>query len=223
MKNTLKNAAISACLLPCTFLSGTAMADLSASFSASNMYLWRGINISDPAPAISGSLDYSHASGFYAGIWGSSEGSFDNSNEYDLYLGFAGEAGPVSYDIGYISYLYPNIEDGATGVTDVSLNDYDFADAYANIGIADFSASAYVGVSDGSKDVLYYTLGYQFDKIGLTYGSQNLDGNEQWSHLLLDFAANDEISFGLNFGFSGDESINEDPLFVVTYSKSWDL
>lgn len=230
MKKTIQKAVLASCIAPCLLASGTAMADLSASFSASNMYLWRGINISDPAPAISGSLDYSHASGFYAGIWGSSEGAFDDSNEYDLYLGFAGEAGGLSYDVGYVSYLYPNIESGSAGVTDlnglpgdVDFNEYDFADVYVALGYGSFSASAFIGASDGSEDVLYYTLGYAFDKIDFTYGSQNFDGDEQWSHLTVGYAANDEISFALNFSSSGDVEINEDPLFVVTYSKGWDL
>lgn len=226
MKSSIKKLAASTCVVTGLAMSGTASADLSASFSASNMYFWRGLNISTPAPAISGSLDYSHESGFYAGIWGSSEGAFDNSDEYDLYAGFSGEMGDFSYDLGYVSYLYPTIGDGAggiTGITDVDLNDNDFADVYFSLGYAGFSVGGYVGASDGSEDSLYYTVGYGFDKYGITYGSQTNDGDEQWSHLTLDFAANDEISFGLSFGSSGDVAIDEDPLFILTYSKGWDL
>ncbi|MDX1796345.1 MAG: TorF family putative porin, partial [Hydrogenovibrio sp.] len=47
----------------------TSQADVSYNASVSNMYLWRGINISDPSPVVSGGADYSNASGLYLGTW----------------------------------------------------------------------------------------------------------------------------------------------------------
>ncbi len=235
MNISLKKIVASTCIVSGLAVSGNASAALSASFAASNMYFWRGLNISTPAPAISGSLDWSHDSGLYAGIWGSSEGAFDNSDEYDLYAGFSGEMGDFSYDLGYVAYLYPTIGDSTatdpntgdpspiTGITDVDLNDAELADVYLSAGYGGFGADAYIGVGNGNDKSLYYTLGYSFDKYGITYGQQLNDGNDQWSHVTLDFAANDEISFGLSFGISGDVEIDEDPLFILTYSKSWDL
>jgi len=47
------------------------------------------------------------ASGFYAGIWGETS-SESLANEVDLYLGYRGEAGALSYDVSYTRYFYPN-------------------------------------------------------------------------------------------------------------------
>ena len=84
---------------------GIASAEMSASAGVSNFYLWRGLDISAGAPQVAGSLDYSHESGAYAGVWASSE---DAGTETDLYFGFAGEAGGLSYDISFWEYLYPS-------------------------------------------------------------------------------------------------------------------
>jgi len=46
-------------------------------------------------------------SGFYGGVW--AETSSDSAaNEVDLYLGYRGEAGALSYDVNYTRYFYPN-------------------------------------------------------------------------------------------------------------------
>ena len=43
----------------------------SASVAMSSDYVWRGYSQTDSEPAISGSFDYGHASGLYAGTWAS--------------------------------------------------------------------------------------------------------------------------------------------------------
>ncbi|MGF1644116.1 MAG: TorF family putative porin [Thiotrichales bacterium] len=204
----------------------TAYADISASFAASNMYFWRGLNISDPSPAVSGSLDYSHESGFYAGIWGSSEGWFDNSSEFDLYLGYGGEIGGFSYDASYVAYFYPSAEDEALPLppgSDVSISDTDLAEVVLGVGYGGFSAKALIGANDALEDSLYYTLGYEFGKFGVTYGNATNDGDGLWSHITLDFNATDSLNFKLSKAMSDDYEVNEDPLFVVSYSLSFDL
>ena len=52
---------------------GVASAEVSANVAVSNMYLWRGVNLSPDGGVVSGGLDYAHDSGFYAGVWTSSE------------------------------------------------------------------------------------------------------------------------------------------------------
>jgi uncharacterized protein (TIGR02001 family) len=54
--------------------------------------------------------------GFYFGIWASNVdgptiGSATDSAEIDVYLGYRGEAGAISYDIGYYRYFYDNTGD----------------------------------------------------------------------------------------------------------------
>lgn len=78
-------------------------------------YLYRGISQTGQRPAIQGGFDYAHASGFYAGAWGSniswlSDGGVANnaSLELDTYLGFKNSfATDFSYDVGFLRYNYP--------------------------------------------------------------------------------------------------------------------
>ncbi len=81
---------------------------------ASN-YVFRGISQTVDKPALQGGFDYAHASGFYAGIWGSnvswiigSGATGDAGLELDTYAGFKSSfAGDFSYDVGFVRYNYP--------------------------------------------------------------------------------------------------------------------
>jgi uncharacterized protein (TIGR02001 family) len=91
----------------------------SSNVSLVSDYLYRGISQSGANPAIQGGFDLAHASGLYAGFWGSSiswlsdAGVAANSGvanaglELDTYAGYKGAAGAVSYDVGYLRYNYP--------------------------------------------------------------------------------------------------------------------
>ncbi len=78
-------------------------------------YLYRGISQTGTKPAVQGGFDYAHASGFYAGVWGSSiswisdEGLAANAGlELDTYFGFKNSfATDYSYDVGFLRYNYP--------------------------------------------------------------------------------------------------------------------
>jgi uncharacterized protein (TIGR02001 family) len=78
-------------------------------------YLYRGISQTNAKPALQGGFDYSHASGFYAGVWGSSiswltdQGTASSSQlELDTYFGFKNSfADDFSYDVGFLRYNYP--------------------------------------------------------------------------------------------------------------------
>ena len=76
-------------------------------------YLFRGISQTRHSAAIQGGVDYSHASGLYAGVWASNitwvkDWLGKGSTEIDLYGGykntFAG--GDWNYDVGLITYNY---------------------------------------------------------------------------------------------------------------------
>ena len=90
----------------------------SGSVSVVNDYLFRGISQTNRDPAIQSGIEYDHASGWYAGAWGSNiswlaDGSSDaapisSSLEVDLYSGFRGRFGADwSYDAGLYEYDYP--------------------------------------------------------------------------------------------------------------------
>jgi uncharacterized protein (TIGR02001 family) len=78
-------------------------------------YLYRGIAQTRGKPALQGGFDYSHASGLYAGAWGSNISWISDaipgasaSLEIDLYGGYKGTLpGDVGYDVGILTYNYP--------------------------------------------------------------------------------------------------------------------
>lgn len=88
---------------------GVAQADLSANIGAHSKYIFRGVELSDGA-AVSGGLDYTNESGFYAGTWLSDIAG--SGTEMDLYTGFSGEMGSLGYDVNALYFAYPN---GASG------------------------------------------------------------------------------------------------------------
>ena len=214
-------------------VSNAANAGASASFSASNMYLWRGQNLTKSSGAIAGSLDYKHGSGAYAGIWTSNE---TDGHETDLYLGFGGEAGGVSYDISYWNYLYN--EDCNSTSCDAGEND---ASEYVlSVGYAPIKLTAYINADakTSADEYNYYTLDASFGKFGAQYGvwDKNATGANNYSHITLSYAATDEFTFKISkasndSGYentkanSGSDKygVEEDLLFAVTYAKSFDI
>ena len=86
---------------------------LSYNIGAVTDYRYRGISQSRLKPAVSGGVDFSHASGAYVGVWASSiqwvkDAGGDGKVEVDIYGGYKGAAGPVSYDVGVLTYQYPS-------------------------------------------------------------------------------------------------------------------
>ena len=192
-----------------------ASAEVSANVGVSNMYLWRGQNLCQSGGVVSGGLDYGHESGTYAGIWTTSE---TDGHETDLYLGFGGEAGAVSYDVSYWHYLYP--EDGELAESDLS-------ELVVSVGAGPVTATAYASVDSefagADDDWVYFTLAAEQGAFGVTYGQwTGLDANN-YSHVTASFAATDEVSFSISMAQEDDVEMDEDPLFAVSYTKSFDV
>ena len=123
-------------LLPAAIAAATvatpALAEFDADFGVTSNYMFRGVTRSDNSPAVSGGLNYQHASGFYIGGWATNVkmnavraehylvnitggGSFDLSDlnsiasyETQGFVGFAGgfDRTPFAYDFGYVYYAY---------------------------------------------------------------------------------------------------------------------
>ncbi len=116
MKKTLLATALMAAT------STAALAEITGNVAMSSDYVWRGFSQTDNQMAISGGLDYSHASGLYAGTWASNVDSeffnggdgHDPQIELDVYGGYGGEMGAISYDLGLIEYMYPGYDDANT-------------------------------------------------------------------------------------------------------------
>jgi len=224
--NKLSAASIAATVAIGSFsmLPGIAQAETSASLTLSNMYLWRGVNLTPDGPALAASLDYSHESGVYAGVWTTNE---DDGTETDLYFGYAGEAGDFSYDISYILYLYPEegftTDDPTVTPTNADLGDTDLSEIALGVGYKDFNAKFFIS-SDSDivgSDYIYYTLDYTVGKYNILYGAWSFDeaGNNEYSHVTLSYAYNDELTFAVNVAQEDIvDGVETDPLFVVSYS-----
>jgi len=81
-----------------------------------SQYIFRGLTQTGEDLALQGGVDYTHASGLYAGAWASNiswledASAYDNSSlELDLYGGYRSEFGKtgIGYDIGLLQYVYP--------------------------------------------------------------------------------------------------------------------
>lgn len=91
-------------------LASVAQAEFSGNVALTSDYVFRGVSQNDSEMAIQGGFDYSHDSGFYAGVWASNvdDAAFANSSiEVDTYLGWGGDVGPVGVDVGFLRYNYP--------------------------------------------------------------------------------------------------------------------
>lgn len=106
---------------PVLAVAGDSPHTLTGNVSLTSDYLFRGISQTGGDAAIQGGLDYTHASGIYVGTWASNVGWIEDYQGYksgnieiDLYGGYRGALGPVSYDVGLIGYFYPGDENGVT-------------------------------------------------------------------------------------------------------------
>ena len=184
----------------------TASAEVGYNATVSSMYLWRGQDVSQ-GPAISGGIDYSHDSGFYASAWASSGYTGDpavgGGYELDLWLGFAGEVGGLGYDISVWDIDYPQVIDGESA-TEVALG----------LTYGGFS----LGYVDGEEEYKYYTLGYSYDKFGITYGASDAGAGSEYSHVDLSYAATDALSFTVSKASDDGAAVPEEMLISVSYS-----
>ena len=196
-------------LISMGFLSLSA-AEVEYNVALTNDYIWRGMSQTDQDPAVSGGFDVSSSdNGAYIGVWGSyvDFGSESETNKVvDYYFGYTDEsARGVNFDIGYISYNYPQE------------SILDFEEIYVGL------TYKWVGVTiskglDEAPDNTEWSVGLGDSGFGVTYG--DYDGVGKYTLVSFDFPK--EIS-GISFGVglsdfdSSDGSADEDG-FVITFS-----
>ena len=135
---------------------GVANAQVSGTVTAVSDYDFRGITQTAGDPALQGSIDYAHGSGWYIGAWASNVdfgNCCDENIEIDYYTGFAGGADDgIGWDVGLIYYSYPG--------TNISI---DFAEIYGSLSYGMF------------KGKLWYTDSYINSDEGAYYVEGNLN------------------------------------------------
>lgn len=123
------------------FATGAAEAGLSGTITPTSDYDFRGISQTATDPALQGSIDWAHASGFSLGAWASNidfGNCCDEDVEVDLYTSFSRSFGSgFSWNVGFVYYLYPggSYQD-AFGVDD----DLHYWEASVGAGFKNFSA-----------------------------------------------------------------------------------
>ena len=207
-----------------------AQAEITGNVALSSDYMFRGVSQTDNTPAISGGFDYSHESGFYAGVWASNIDSdfYSEANvEIDTYFGYAGGSDNFSYDVGFLRYNYPG----------TSFDDNDTNEVYGSVGY-DFGAvavSAGIAVSSdfyGGDNSEYYSFGADIPvgdySIALGYGIQDVDDYQNYDHYSVGISG-EMANLGLDLTwysadsdadtYAGDDNLT-DSRVVFTVSKS---
>jgi uncharacterized protein (TIGR02001 family) len=126
MQNAIiKNTALAAILATGTMFTTVAQAaSVEANVGFTSDYLWRGMTQNDEDSSFSGGIDVSYDSGFYAGTWVGDVMYGGASYELDVYAGYAGESGALSYDVR----LHP------VHVPQTKAVDGDFGEVYVSLG-----------------------------------------------------------------------------------------
>jgi uncharacterized protein (TIGR02001 family) len=127
-------------------------------------YRFRGLSASAGDPAIQGTININHSSGFYAGAWASSidAGAAYGEVELDVYAGWTGPVTPgVTADVGLLRYVYPSND---------SNGPVDYWEPYASVSTTVGPVGAKLGVAyawkqraldtdgDGDKDDNLYVF-----------------------------------------------------------------
>lgn len=200
-----------------TMIAAPASAEVSASVGIASTYLWRGYDLGSGTPAVSGDINYS-ASGFTAGIWGSS-GDTSAGSEFDLYVGYGASVGDFSYDVTVYNYNYPS---GAGYLGTEQTDFFEHTDVVLTLGYGPISFSYYEPVAGPTTytEYNYYTLSGSFGAFSVTLGSETgaNGGTNDTFHLDLSYAYNDNLSFTVNQQDDDEGLVDTDPKFVVSYS-----
>ncbi len=205
---------------------------ISANITMTSDYLFRGLSQTDNKPALQGGFDYEHASGFYAGVWGSNVswvGDADSSLEIDGYFGYTNElSNGLGYDVGFIHYDYPG--EGNTAAS------ADADEIYLGMSYSYFSGGYSYAISDdffgfdNADGSSYFNLGanYTFEEPGITigahYGFQEIEGAANSGSDYEDY----NISISKEFGgfevaamISDTDIDGDDTDFALSISRSF--
>lgn len=182
----------------------------SGSVALTSDYKFRGITQTSNNAAIQGSLTASHDSGAYATVWGSSVDGLVGGSEMDFMLGYAGESGDISYDVGVMRYAYPGANKGNPGRT----TDPDYNEIYGSVS----AHGAKLGVAY-SDDYFAETgkFGYVFASYGTEVSGFGLSASVGYNKFF-----DDDFAAGEGFGaFLGNAAVTDDAYidYKVAVSK----
>ena len=189
-----------------------AFAEVSGNVSVTSDYIFRGLSQTNSQAAIQGGIDYTNESGFYTSIWVSNtdfDGSGSSGAEVDLIGGFSGTSGDFGYDVGFISYQYPKLED--------SLEEVYLGISYKVAGLT------YYYDWDNEASYIDGSLGFEINESvssSLHIGSADFDGGGDY----IDYGASVSKSFkdmSFTLGISQTDINNDDVSVYVSWGTEF--
>jgi len=216
MQNSVSKASLAGLLMAGTMLATPALAaDIEGNIGVTTDYIWRGMTQNDGGTSASGGLDVSFDSGMYIGTWvGDTAGTDYGTQEVDYYIGYAGESGSISYDVGYLMYTYPSSQATA---------DVDFSEVYFTVGTGPVSLSYYyLADAEGADagDSEYISLDYETSLsddwgLALHYGDYTGDFSSEASDISITVSKGDfALSLVTTDGLTG---VDDDMRFVASW------
>lgn len=236
-------AAIGAAVAPALmFVPANAHAGLTGAVGVANMYLWRGQNVSDGAAQVFGDLKYTHDSGLFVDLW-TSTSEEPAGHETDIVLGYTGKYQDFGYGIAFWEIMYPeSVIDNTVGgkdynsITDTDVQELQLTGSYGPVAVnyyygLDVPVSGNGEVDKTSDENNYLTVSGTMGQFTALVGKWFLenDAADDYSHVMLSYAATPEFVLGVNFTFSsqddadGNPLTEEGPLFYASYTWNFDL
>ena len=185
-------------------------AEVEYNVALANDYIWRGMSQTGGEAALSGGLDVtSSENGAYVGVWGSGvDFESETNKEVDYYFGYADEsARGVNFDVGYISYNYPQE------------SILDFEEIYVGLTYKWVGVTISKGLEE-TPDNTEWSVALGDSGFGVTYG--DYDGVGKYTLVTFDFPKKiSGISFGIglsDFDSADDNADADEDGFVITFS-----
>ena len=222
----MKKIAACAALMAVTGIATPAFAGVTGNVGAYSDYIFRGITQTGGGASLQGGLDYSHASGLYAGTWIANLNGGTASYETDFYGGYAGKVGDLGFDLGVIEYYY-------RGASALNTTEFYAGGSYAGLSAKIFYSDDLQSTNDSgfyltgnypialSKSVtLTPAVGYSF---GDAYDAGGAYGKEIFDYgVTVSKALSDGFTFSL--GLTGtDRDGGNDETLVLGLKKNFDL
>lgn len=144
---------------------------VTANVSLTNNYIFRGLTQTWGEAALQGGADYSHADGWYAGLWSSTVSAHEYPGgarlELDYYAGYNGKIGEdFGWTAGFLGYAYPgsNYSKATPSIADQKFDNvewnigvsYKWVSVKLSTALTDyFGANSKTGYTSGSKGSTY--------------------------------------------------------------------
>ncbi|MDO8331062.1 MAG: TorF family putative porin [Fluviicoccus sp.] len=186
LANLAKAVLAASVMMSATAFAADAPVTVTGSAAFTSDYLFRGVSQTSNGAAVQGAMTFTHSSGFYYSMWGSSITAFSagpgqsSGLELDTLLGYGGKAGEVAYDVGVMRYNYP--------------------------GLSTTNNSTVVGgkVLEADYNEIYASASMSGAKVGFNYSPDYFNESDAFMYLFASYGT--EVA---GFGVSGSLGMNK--------------